>query len=99
MATPEHSTKGRAYLYEQLASAQDEASVRVTDARGELAKGARVAGVRVCAKQHLPCTFHMSAWRRCVLWGQAGQQHPRQLTGSPGMQCPSCAMAMWQTPL
>lgn len=41
------------HLDEQLAGAQDEACVCVADAGGELAKGAGVAGVGVCAEQHL----------------------------------------------
>lgn len=42
-----------AHLDQQLAGAQDEASVGVAHTGGKLAKGAGVAGVRVGAKQHL----------------------------------------------
>lgn len=40
-------------LNQELPRAQHKGRVRVADARGELAKGAGVAGVRVRAEQHL----------------------------------------------
>ncbi len=42
------------HLDEQLARAQDESCIRVANPSCELAKGSRVARVRVSAKQHLP---------------------------------------------
>ena len=41
------------HLDEQFARAHDEARIRIADARGEFAKSARHAGVRVRAEEHL----------------------------------------------
>lgn len=43
------------HLDEQLPRAQDKARVCVADAGRKLPESARIAGVRVRAKQHLPC--------------------------------------------
>ena len=56
------------YLDEELASAKDEARVCVPNASGKLAKGTRIAGVRVCAKKHFACKgqLHMSVSLHCA---------------------------------
>lgn len=54
LAIQREAHRGR-HLDQQLAGAQDEASIGVAHPGGKLAKGAGVAGVGVGAKQHLAC--------------------------------------------
>ena len=57
----QHKPDARRYLDEQLASAQDEASICVANAGGKLAKSASIACVGVRAKHHLTCQCHQHA--------------------------------------
>ena len=54
-APTEGGCQWASYLDEQLASSQDEARVSVAHAAGELPEGSSIAGVRICAEEHLPC--------------------------------------------
>ena len=45
----------RPHLDEEFSGAQDEAGIGVTHPAGELSEGARIARVRVRAKEDLPC--------------------------------------------
>ena len=53
---------GSTHLDEKFAGAKDEARICVPNTSGKLAKGTRIAGMRVCSKKHFSCNgqLHMS---------------------------------------